>query len=77
MEDIDVVHSQVQKQRFEVHRVDGFPDIFKDDFCEFVDEAGDSSVGLGLEVEKGMLFDKVVEEALPVLKNRDPLVVMQ
>lgn len=42
-----------------------------------MDEGGDGSAGLGLEVEEGVFFDEVIEEALPVLENGDPLVVLQ
>lgn len=42
-----------------------------------MDECGYGSVRLGLEVEKGVFFDEVVKESLPVLKNGDPLIVLQ
>ena len=77
MEDVDVVDCQVEQQGLQVHRVDRPPHILKHDLREFVDERADGSVGLGLEVEERVFLDEEVEEALPVLENGDPLVVLQ
>lgn len=74
MEDVEVVDCEVEQEGPEVHGGDRLPEVLADDFAELADEWVGGWMGLGGQVDEGVVLDEVVEEALPILEHRYPLI---